>query len=289
MEGQLLQARLRGKMRTQIAGLSNPVAVGDWVRLERDEEGKDTNIAEVLPRDNYIIRRSPRNKHHKHIVASNLDQALLVVTLSSPRTSLGFIDRFLVNTGTYHIPTALAINKADLLNAKEMSRKEAMTDLYRSLGHEVLLLSALSGEGMGELRAFLSGKTTLLAGHSGVGKSSIANALEPGLGLRVKEVSSSSGKGLHTTTFARMHKLDMGGYLVDTPGIKEFGIVDLEPAEVGHYFPEMAGRMEHCRFNNCMHRNEPGCAVLQALEEGLIAPSRYDSYISILEDVSAGD
>jgi len=271
-------------MRQTISGLSNPIAVGDRVLLAQDGEDGDTTIEDILPRNNYIIRRSPRNKHHKHIVASNLDQAFLVVTLSHPRTSLGFIDRFVVNTATYHIPTSLVFNKADRLEPEERVRQHEVAELYQSLGHPTFLVSAKSGEGLPSLRDALRNKVTLLAGHSGVGKSSLANALEPGLGLKVREVSTASGKGMHTTTYATMHALDMGGFLVDTPGIKEFGIVDLEREEVGHYFPEIAERMEHCRFHNCLHLGEPGCAVLEALDRGEIAGSRFDSYQSILED-----
>ncbi len=284
VEGRRFQARLRGKMRQTISGLSNPIAVGDRVLLAQDGEDGDTTIEDILPRNNYIIRRSPRNKHHKHIVASNLDQAFLVVTLSHPRTSLGFIDRFVVNTATYHIPTSLVFNKADRLEPEERVRQHEVAELYQSLGHPTFLVSAKSGEGLPSLRDALRNKVTLLAGHSGVGKSSLANALEPGLGLKVREVSTASGKGMHTTTYATMHALDMGGFLVDTPGIKEFGIVDLEREEVGHYFPEIAERMEHCRFHNCLHLGEPGCAVLEALDRGEIAGSRFDSYQSILED-----
>lgn len=271
-------------MRQTISGLSNPIAVGDRVLLAQDGDDGDTTIEDILPRNNYIIRRSPRNKHHKHIVAANLDQAFLVVTLSHPRTSLGFIDRFLVNTATYHIPTSLVFNKADRLEPEERVRQEEVAQLYQELGHPTFLVSAKSGEGLPGLRDALRNKVTLLAGHSGVGKSSLANALEPGLGLKVREVSTASGKGMHTTTYATMHALDMGGFLVDTPGIKEFGIVDLEREEVGHYFPEIAERMEHCRFHNCLHLGEPGCAVLEALDRGEIAGSRFDSYQSILED-----
>jgi ribosome biogenesis GTPase / thiamine phosphate phosphatase len=289
VEGRRVQARLRGKLRQTIQGLSNPVAVGDRVRLLPDPERGDYSIEEVLPRSNYIIRRSPKNKHHKHILAANLDQAVLVVTLSKPRTSLGFIDRFVVNAGTYHIPTVLVFNKADQLSSPERVRQQEIAELYEGLGYRCLLSSAKSGEGLEELRALLAGRTSLLAGHSGVGKSSLANALEPGLGLRVREISASSGKGLHTTTFATLHPLAMGGYVLDTPGIKEFGIVDLEREEVGHYFPEFVERMEHCRFHNCLHLGEPDCAVLAALEEGEIAGSRYDSYRSILEDAAAPD
>ncbi len=284
VEGRRFSARLRGKMRQTIAGLSNPLAVGDRVMIAQDSDEGDAMIEEILPRRNYIIRRSPRNKHHKHIVASNLDQAFLVVTLSRPRTSLGFIDRFLVNTGTYHIPTSLVFNKADLLLPEERVRQQEIAKLYGGLGYPSYLVSTKSGEGLTELQKALRGKVTLLAGHSGVGKSSLINQIQPGLGLKVKEISVASGKGLHTTTYATMHALDMGGYLVDTPGIKEFGIVDLDREEVGHYFPEIAERMEHCRFHNCLHLLEPGCAVIAGLEEGIIAGTRFESYRSILED-----
>lgn len=286
--GGRFRARLQGKHRQTVEGLTNPLAVGDRVRYTLGEDGTAA-ITEILPRDNHIIRRSPRNRHKKHIVAANLDQAFLIVTLHTPRTSLGFIDRFLVNTGTYHIPTALVVNKTDLHDAEDAERLEALRAIYTDLGHGVLTVSAASGEGVDAFRAALRDRVTLLAGHSGVGKSSLANAVEPGLGIKVRDVSHTTGKGMHTTTFATMHPLAQGGWIVDTPGIKEFGIVDLEREEVAHYFPEFAELLEHCRFHNCLHLNEPDCAVREALEAGRIAPSRYDSYLSILEDAGTPD
>ncbi len=287
-QGGRYKARLRGKHRQTIEGLSNPIAVGDRVQFDLEDDGTAV-IDEIGERHNHIIRRSPRNRHKKHIVAANLDQAFLLVTIALPRTSLGFIDRFLVNTQTYHIPTTLVFNKTDLLDDDDRRRMEGMHETYRELGYPIHTVSAVSGEGIPELAAALKDRITLLAGHSGVGKSSLANAVEPGLGLKVKAVSHVTGKGMHTTTFATMHPLDMGGWIVDTPGIREFGIVDLEREEVGHYFPEFAERLEHCRFHNCLHLNEPGCAVREALEAGEIAASRYDSYLSILDDAGTPD
>lgn len=287
-QGGRYQARLRGKYRQTIEGLSNPIAVGDRVTFELEDDGSAI-ITEIGERNNHIIRRSPRNRHKKHIVAANLDQAFLLVTIAQPRTSLGFIDRFLINTQTYHIPTTLIFNKADLLDADDRRLMEGMRETYEEIGYATQLVSAKSGEGVPELAAALKDRITLLAGHSGVGKSSLANAIEPGLGLKVKAVSQTTGKGMHTTTFATMHALAMGGWIVDTPGIREFGIVDLEREEVGHYFTEFAERLEHCRFHNCLHLSEPGCAVREALEAGEIAPSRYDSYLSIVEDAGTPD
>lgn len=285
-EGVMHAARLRGKFKQTIKNLSNPVAVGDHVCFEPDEEDGTAIIIEIKQRQNHIIRRSPRNKHKKHIVASNIDQAFLMVTMAHPRTSLGFIDRFLINCATYHIPVKLLFNKSDLvLKDKIRTQQEEAIALYNSLGYSSMVMSTLNGDGMDAVIDALKDKVTLLAGHSGVGKSSLANALEPGLGIKVKDVSKNSGKGQHTTTYATMHPLDFGGFIVDTPGIKEFGIVDLDREEVAYYFAEFAERLEHCKFSNCMHLNEPKCAVVEALEKGEIALSRYTSYLSMLDDI----
>ncbi|MFT7588708.1 MAG: ribosome biogenesis GTPase [Limisphaerales bacterium] len=284
-EGGIYSARLRGKFKQTIKNLSNPVAVGDEVVFEEDEEEGTVVINVIKPRRNHIIRRSPRNQHKKHIVASNIDQAFLLVTLANPRTSLGFIDRFLINCGTYHIPVSLLFNKSDLLTDKLTAKQDEVISLYDSLGYSSFVLSAHTGEGLQSVRDALKDKVTLLAGHSGVGKSSLANALEPGLGIRVKDISKQSGKGQHTTTYAAMLKLNIGGWMVDTPGIKEFGIVDLDREEVGHYFKEFVELLDHCKFSNCMHLNEPKCAVIEALQQGKIAESRYVSYLSMLDDI----
>lgn len=289
-QGNRYKARLRGKFRKNQKLVSNPLAVGDRVEFDIEEgEEQSAWITKIQNRNNQIIRRSPRSNRHQHVLAVNLDQAFLLVTLSEPRTSLGFIDRFLVNARTYHIPASLIFNKSDRLSEQELGRQAALQELYESLGHPCYLISAKFGQGLEPLKEALKDKSTLLVGHSGVGKSSLANALDEELGIKVREVSEATGKGMHTTTFATMHPLEFGGWIVDTPGIREFGIVDLEREEVGHYFPEIVEQMEHCRFNDCMHTNEPGCAVLEALEQGHIALSRYESYLSILEDTGQED
>lgn len=285
-EGKVHQGRLRGKFRSTIKGLSNPVAVGDKVMFVTESGEEHVVIEEILERENFIIRKSPRSRKHRHIIAANLDQAVLVATFSRPRTSLGFIDRFLINSNTYHIPSVIVFNKEDLLSEGEIRKQAELAELYQSLGYEVLLTSAKNGRGLNALAELLRDKVSLFIGHSGVGKSSLINSVEPGLGIKVKSVSASSGKGQHTTTFATMHPLSGGGWLVDTPGIREFGIVDLQPEEVALYFPEFAERLSHCKFHNCVHLHEPGCAVLGGLQEGEIAISRYESYLSILEDTS---
>jgi ribosome biogenesis GTPase len=288
-DNQIVEGRLKGKLRLDAAKATNPITVGDIVLLE-PEQGSTNKVLIVgfEPRNNYIMRASPRKKHHDHVIAANLDQAALVVTLSQPRTSTGFIDRFLVTAEMYHIPTVLVFNKHDLLTSEEAQLLDDFTLLYKYLGYTCLVTSASTQHGLDLLAQQLEGKTTLLSGHSGVGKSSLINSLFPNLNLRTNELSGFSGKGMHTTTFAEMHPLPAangGGFIVDTPGIKEFGIVHLEPEELSHYFVEMRQLLLNCRYNNCLHRNEPGCAVKQALEEGQIADSRYLNYVNILDDI----
>jgi ribosome biogenesis GTPase len=242
-------------------------------------------ITEIHPRHNYINRQSPRHKHQHHIVAANLDASLLVATLREPRTSQGFIDRFLVACEMYHVPALIVFNKADRHGKKEDEQFTRLKALYERAGYEVRLISVLEHRGVDELRSWLQGKTTLLSGHSGVGKSTLLNALLPDAGLRTKEVSGWSGKGLHTTTFAEMFDLPGGGHVIDTPGLREFGLVDISRQELSHYFPEMRTRLAGCQFNNCLHINEPGCAVKEAVAEGMIDEDRYVSYVNILDSV----
>jgi ribosome biogenesis GTPase len=265
---------------------TNPIAVGDTVEIAPD--GSDANaqnamITDIGTRRNYIVRSSPHGKNKKHIVAANMDQAMLICTVKEPRTSQGFIDRFLVTAAAYHIPVILVFNKKDIYREKETGKFEALEELYSSIGYKVLLISAANEEGTNEVGGLLKDKTTLMAGHSGVGKSSLINVLMPGLDLRTKAVSGWSGKGLHTTTSAEMHDLPFGGRLIDTPGVREFGIVDIPKAELSHYFLEMQPYIAQCQFNNCLHINEPGCAVKAAVEEGHIDADRYISYATILE------
>jgi ribosome biogenesis GTPase len=276
------KGRLRGKFKLKDLKVTNPIAVGDEVVFET-EKGEDVvNITEILPRENYIIRKSAHKANQGHLIASNLDQSLLVVTLSSPRTSNGFIDRFLVSCEAFRIPAILAFNKCDTYDEEETELAEAWMDLYRQLGYTCLSVSALRGDRMNNLKDLLRGKRTLISGHSGVGKSSILNALIPDLNQDTSEISEFSDKGVHTTTFAEMFEMEKGSYVIDTPGIKELGIFEIGEQELSHYFPEMRELLGQCKFHNCQHVHEPKCAVLAAVEAGTISPIRYESYLSIL-------
>ena len=285
-QGQLWNARMKGVLKLDEITSTNPVAVGDRVSFEIESAASATAmIDEILPRHNYINRQSPRHKHQHHIVAANLDQTLLVATLKEPKTSQGFIDRFLVAAAMYHVTPLIVFNKADLYRQKEMDRYEALRSMYEAIGYRVLLVSAATGQGMDELLATLTGKTTLLSGHSGVGKSSLLNSWFPGMNRKTQDVSGWSGKGQHTTTFAEMFDLLQGGKITDTPGMREFGLVDISKQELSHYFSEMKPLLQDCQFNNCLHYNEPGCAVKQAVQEGRIHEDRFISYLSILDSI----
>ncbi|TVP49005.1 MAG: ribosome small subunit-dependent GTPase A [Mongoliibacter sp.] len=279
-------ARLRGKFKQEDLKLTNPIAVGDIVLLENEADHESTVIRDILPRENYIIRKSTRKAHHSHIIASNIDQAFLIVTLRSPRTSLGFIDRFLVSTESFRIPACIIVNKMDLeYKPKDLDFLQDIHDIYDTLGYPVLEISALEDEDIKlSLSDMLKGKTTLLSGHSGVGKSTILNKLVPSAVQTTKEISKFSAKGVHTTTFAEMFEIPEGGFLIDTPGIKEFGILDIDQYELSHYFVEMRQYLGQCKYNNCRHLNEPGCKVLEKMEEGYIHPYRYESYVNILHE-----
>ena len=282
--GRSWNARTKGVLKLEDITSTNPVAVGDWVDFEIESDAQSTAlIDQILPRHNYINRQSPRHKHQHHIVAANLDQTVLVVTIREPRTSQGFIDRFLVAAEMYHVKPVLVFNKSDLYRAKELQLFEALRDMYQPLGYPILLVSAEKQEGLAELNTVLKDKTTLLSGHSGVGKSSLLNVLFPGMNRKTQDVSGWSGKGQHTTTFAEMFDLPQGGKIIDTPGMREFGIVDLSKQELSHYFPEMKDRIQNCQFNNCLHSNEPGCAIKDAVNQGLIHEDRYVSYRTILD------
>jgi ribosome biogenesis GTPase len=286
-EGRTWQARIRGKLKidSDIAS-TNPIAVGDIVYYDVEEESANTAmIRDIAPRRNYIVRLSPHNRNQKHIVAANLDAALIIATLAEPRTSQGFIDRFLITAEAYHIPVIIVVNKVDLHNEKHTAQLEEWRLQYENAGYEVFPISALHPETTIALQRRIAGCTTLFSGHSGVGKSTLINALMPDLDLRTAEVSDWSGKGQHTTTFAEMFDLPGGGRIIDTPGVKEFGLIDMAREELSHYYPEMRRILPECRFNNCIHIDEPGCAVKEAVIQGRITQSRYNSYLAILESL----
>ncbi len=280
-DGKRYDCRIKGKFRIKGLTTTNPVAVGDRVDMEMEPNSDQGVITKLHERKNYIIRRSINLSKQAQIIAANMDQAYLVVTLASPRTSLGFIDRFLVTAEAYDIPAALVFNKLDMFSDEGLEILAEYKNIYESIGYPCYEVSALVGTNIPELKAKLKDKMTLFSGHSGVGKSSLMNAILPDLQLRTTEISEWSDKGMHTTTFAEMYDLPGGGDIIDTPGIRELGVIDIEQQELSHFFPEMRERMHDCRFNNCRHINEPGCAVLEALENGEIEPSRYDSYLSI--------
>lgn len=280
-DGNRYECRIKGIFRTQGIKTTNPIAVGDRVEFEIEQGQQSAVITKLEPRKNYIIRRSVNLSKQTQIIGANLDLALLVVTLASPPTSTGFIDRFLVTAEAYGIPAALVFNKLDLFSEEGLEILAEYIAIYENLGYPCFTVSALEKENIETLNEVLKDKITLISGHSGVGKSTLINAIIPGSDLKTGNISDWSDKGKHTTTFAEMIDLPFGGRLIDTPGIRELGIVDIEPQELSHYFPEMRNLLNQCKFHNCRHINEPGCAVLDALENGEIEPSRYDSYLSI--------
>lgn len=282
--GRFYNARIKGVFKIDGISSTNPIAVGDEVEMEIEAiEEESAMIDHIEHRKNYVARVSPHNKRQHHIIASNLDQSILFATLKEPKTSQGFIDRFLVSCESYHIPAIIVFNKADLYRKKEMDKFELLKEIYGTIGYQVVLTSVETGLGVEEVKQLLHNKVTLLSGHSGVGKSSFINTVFPSLNLRTQEVSGWSGKGLHTTTFAEMFDLPDGGQIIDTPGVREFGLVDISKQELSHYFPEMRGLMNECQFNNCMHINEPGCAVKDAVNAGTVSVDRYASYLTILD------
>jgi ribosome biogenesis GTPase len=284
-EGEIVQCRIVGKFRLDEVPLTNPVAVGDEVEVIIEAEGKGM-IKKILPRRNYVVRQSPRRKHDLHLLAANIDQALLIVTVTQPDLKPGFIDRFIVMTERDDIPVTLVFNKADLYDADNLARFEEWKQLYEGIGYPCLLTSAATGLGLSDLVDILKDKTTLVSGQSGVGKSTLVNAIQPQLKLRTGEISDYSGKGQHTTTFAEMFPLDFGGKLIDTPGIKTLGFNNRDKSNIAHSFREFFRLSPECRFGgSCLHRNEPGCAVQAALERGELSLLRYSSYLALLDEV----
>jgi ribosome biogenesis GTPase len=287
-EGNFSTARIKGIFKIDGITSTNPIAVGDWVNIEEEAGGEEDGmmITGIDERNNYINRQSPANKYQHHIIASNLDQSLLLATMKDPKTSQGFIDRFLVAGEAYHIPSVIIFNKSDIYRKKEMDLFEERKEMYESVGYKVILMSLADKSGMEGVEEILRNKTSLLSGHSGVGKSSFINSVVPGMGLKTQDVSGWSGKGIHTTTFAEMYDLPLlNAHIIDTPGIREFGLVDISKQELSHYFPEMRARLVDCQFNNCLHVNEPGCAIKKALDEGKLSLNRYVSYCMMLESI----
>jgi len=280
--GEVHRCSAKGKLRLKGVDTTNPIAVGDLVTFERD--GETGVISDIAERKNYIIRKSVNLSKQAHILAANLDLALVVATPIFPRTSTGFIDRFLATAEAYNIPAGIVFNKSDLYDEEIESYVEELSSMYRYVGYSTFVVSALQPDSLRELQSKLVGKITLISGHSGTGKSTLVNALVPGLELKTTELSAMHLKGKHTTTFAEAHRLPHGGFVIDTPGIREFGIVDFEKHQVSHYFPEIFKASSSCKFNNCLHENEKGCAVIQAVEDSKIALTRYSSYLSILNN-----
>ncbi|HTL09119.1 MAG TPA: ribosome small subunit-dependent GTPase A [Chitinophagaceae bacterium] len=286
--GEIFNARIKGIFKMDDAITStNPIAVGDEVDIETENELEHTaTITNIYERRNYINRQSPSHKMQHHIVAANLTQSLLFATLKEPRTSQGFIDRFLVTSEAYHVPAIIVFNKVDVYRKKELDQLQHLQEMYQAIGYKVVAMSVKENRGVDEVKQLLLNNITLMSGHSGVGKSSFINALFPDMLLRTQEVSGWSGKGLHTTTFAEMFDLSFPGKIIDTPGIREFGLVNIEKQELSHYFPEMRPLINNCQFNNCLHTNEPGCAVKQAVADGTISEDRYVSYYNILQSIN---
>ena len=280
VSGQVVDARIKGRFRLQGIRTTNPLAVGDWVEVDGEQ------IVAIEERRNYIIRKASNLSKESHILAANIDRVFLFVTLAQPETPNEFVDRFLVTAKAYDVPVVIVVNKVDVLENEE-DYLANYCYLYRSLGYQVVPCSLVNGRGMDELRQLVAGHVSLLAGNSGVGKSSFLNTLEPTLQVKTGAISKAHSTGMHTTTFAEMFAV-AGGKLIDIPGIKGFGLIDMEEAEIGHYFPEIFQYAKQCKFGDCLHRNEPDCAVRKAVEEHLISESRYQSYLSILADVSAG-
>ena len=284
-EGPVVECKIKGNFRLKGIRSTNPVAVGDWVHIVMNDQGT-AMIAEIEDRKNYIIRKASNLSKQSHIIAANLDQAFLFVTITHPETNTIFIDRFLATAEAYRVPVRILINKTDIYGDDEKRYMDALINLYTTIGYDCFPMSVKTGEGIEAVKALLKDRITLFSGNSGVGKSSLINRLLPDLNIKAKtaEISAAHLKGMHTTTFSEMYELPEGGYIVDTPGIKGFGTFDMEVEEISHYFPEIFHTSSNCRFGNCTHTHEPGCAVIEAVEQHLISQSRYESYLSMLED-----
>ena len=279
-------ARIKGVFKIDDITSSNPIAVGDIVDFEEENSNEQTVIiTKIHDRKNYINRQSPRVKSQQHIVAANIDQSLLIATVREPRTSQGFIDRFLVACEMYHVPAIILFNKVDLYKEKDLTKFKKLKEVYNTIGYKVTGISLKQDENIEDIKILLKDKITLISGHSGVGKSTFINTIIPHVQIKTQDISGWSGKGQHTTTFAEMYELPFEGKIIDTPGMKEFGLVDIERQEVSGYFPEMKERLNNCQFNNCLHINEPGCAIKQAVIDGEIDEDRYVSYFNIVDSI----
>lgn len=288
-EGKLLDCRIKGNLRLKGIRSTNPIAVGDQVELTESQDDDTLGdlsiglIHKILPRTNYIIRKSPNLSKESHIIAANIDQAFLIVTINFPVTTTTFIDRFLVSAEAYRIPCHLIFNKTDLYNEEQTNAMNSLIGIYQKIGYECLKISAKNNVGIDELREMMANKTNVFSGHSGVGKSTIINLIHPAVNLKTAEISESHFSGKHTTTHSEMHELDFGGFIIDTPGIKGFGVLEMEKEEISHYFPEIFKLLDECQYYNCTHTHEPHCAVKKSVEKGEIALSRYNSYLGLLD------